>query len=74
VECFGDFVTAQLGFVKRGVTLEQEAECHSAAGRLPAPQSGNPQTDTIVCAEREAGLTISRRMPSGPTAREEIKM
>jgi hypothetical protein len=37
------------------------------------------QANKVVCAGQEAGLTIPRRMPSGPTAqfavaREEIKM
>jgi hypothetical protein len=49
--------------VKRAfVCAVGKAECH------PAPQSGKPQTNKIVCAGQEAGLTIPRRMPSGPTA------
>jgi hypothetical protein len=68
-----------LDFVERGVALEPEAECHSAADWQSAPQSGKPQTAKIICAGQEAGLTIPRRMPSGPTAQivaahEEIKM
>jgi hypothetical protein len=42
------------------------------AGCHPAPQSGKPQTNKIVCAGQEAGLTIPRRMPSGPTATAQI--
>jgi len=52
VECFGDFVTAGLDFVKCGVTLEREAECHSAAGSLPAPQSSGAareEADENMC-------------------------
>jgi hypothetical protein len=41
---------------------------YAALGCHPAPQSGKPQTNKIVCAGQEAGLTIPRRMPSGPTA------